>query len=288
MSTPRPDEPQAQGLAQVTALEPEPPDQQLPDVMGQINDFNSESKVHEDLWSRTKGLTDQVGQSAEAARSADMSSANADLDDKAIHAENADRAAPRPRQWLMAGGLLALDAVACYFAAQALGGSPAETLAWAGLFLALLGAGEVTLDLHREAHRGLWRWTACILVAFIALLGVLRFWFLATVGTEGLVTAGVGALLFTVATGGFVAIGYRVLRVAETSAAWRARRKAKAAAAAAALAHRRLDRLIGKRDGLARTYLGLIRTRLVKSSSAASLPLLERAIWAHLIGEEQS
>lgn len=103
-----------------------------------------------------------------------------------------------------------------------------------------------------------------------------------------MVTAGVGATLFTVATGGFVAIGYRVLRVAETNAVWQARRKARAAAAAAARAHRRLDRLIDKRNGLARTYVSLIRTRLVKSTSAADLPLVERAIWAHLTGEEQS
>ncbi|HWF79312.1 MAG TPA: hypothetical protein VN695_01935 [Streptosporangiaceae bacterium] len=291
MSTSRHEKPALPITDATTVLQPEPSGQrgaQLPGVMRQINDFNAEGRAHEDLWSRTRRMTDQVAQGTKAASDADSASANAELDHRATQAENPDRTAPRLRQWIVAGGTLALDGVACYFAAEALGGGQSETLVWAGLFLALLGAGEVTLDLYRDSHRVLWRWTACILVTFIMLLGVLRFWFLATVGVEGLVTAGVGATLFTLATGGFVVIGYRALRVAETHAGWRARRKARSSAGAAALAHRKLERLIDKRDALARAYLSLVRTRLVKSCQATELSLMERAIWTHLTDREQS
>lgn len=259
-----------------------------PDVMSSINDFNSEGRAHEDLWYRTRRMTDQLDHAEDAARKADSARANAELDHRAIQAENPDRTAHRLRQWMVAGGTLTLDGVACYFAAEALGGSPSETLAWAGLFLALLGVGEVVLDLCREQHRVLWRLTACTLATFITLLGVLRFWFIATVGTEGLVTAGTGAILFTLATGGFVAIGYRALRVAETYAAWRARCAVRSASRAAALAHRKVEQLTQRRDALARAYLSLIRTRLVKSCQAGQIQLMEQAIWAHLTGKERS
>ena len=287
MSTSRHEKPDLEATDATTAFHSEQRSK-LTDVLRQINGFNAESRAHEDLWSRTMRMTDQVGQDENTARKADSASANADLDYRAIQAENPDRTGPRPRQWLVAGGTLALDGVACYFAAEALGGDPSETLAWAGLFLALLGAGEVTLDLHRNSHRMLWRLTACVLVAFITLLGMLRFWFLATVGTEGLVTAGIGAILFTLSTGAFVVLGYRALRVAETHLAWRARRKARSSRGEAALAHRMVVRLAERRDALARAYLSLIRTRLVKSCPAGELPLMEQAIWAHLTGRERS
>lgn len=291
MSTSRHEKPDLDAADATTAFHPEQRgklDGRQTDVLRQINGFNAESRAHEDLWSRTRRMTDQVDQGEEAARKADSASANADLDHRAIQAENPGRTAPRPRQWLVVGGTLALDGIACYFAAEALGGDRSETLAWAGLFLALLGAAEVTLDLYRDSHRLVWRWAACVLVAFITLLGVLRFWFLATVGTEGLVTAGVGALLFTLSTGAFVVLGYRALRVAETHVAWRARRNARSSRSEAASAHRMVLRLTERRDALARAYLSLIRTRLVKSCQAGELPLMEQAIWAHLTGRERS
>jgi len=266
----------------------QPPTQRLPDVMQEILACNSESEGQEDLWSRTRLAADQVRQAEADAREADSNWANADLNHKALQAEYPERPAPRPRQWLIAAGTLMLDGVACYFAAETLGGSPAETFAWAGLFLALLGAGELTLDLYRETHRVLWRWTAFILGAFIVLLGLLRFWFLATVGTYGLVTAAIGASLFTLVTAGFVVIGYRALRVAETALTWMARRRAQACAKAAAQAHRRLSRLKALRDRLARAYLSRIRVRLIKTCTAAELPLMEHAVLAHLTGQELS
>lgn len=290
MSTPGPRKPETQATSQATGLQQDHRGQHadLLGVMRRIADFNRENGAHEDLWSRTRQLTDHVSHSEESVRQADTDWAYADLNYKAIQAENPERMAPRPRQWILAGGALALDGVACYFAAEALGGDPAETLAWAGLFLALLGAGEVTLDVYRDNHQVVWRWTAFVLGAFIALLGVLRFWFLAIVGVEGLVTAGTGAILFTLATAGFVVIGYRALRVAETAAAWQARRRARSCKKLAAQARRRLERLKIKRDGLARAYLGRIRIHLIKDCSASEFAELEQAIRSHLLGQEQS
>lgn len=241
--------------------------QPMPDVMAEIISFNSENDAHEDLWSRTRQATDQVGRAELAARQADTKWANADLSHKSLAAEYPERSASRPRQWIIAAGALALDAVACYFAAEPLGGSPAQTLLWALLFLALLGAGEFTLDLYRDTHPVLWRWTAAALGVFVGLLGVLRFWFLAAVGSEGLVTAVAGAFLFTMATAGFVVIGYRALRAAETSQAWRARRQVRTCRKTAEAAHRRVERLKLRCDRLAGAYLGRIRTRLIKNCS---------------------
>jgi hypothetical protein len=260
----------------------------MPDLMREIDSCNDASEAHEDLYSRTRLSADQLMEAEDEARRADSNCANADLNHKALQAEFPERTAPKLRQWLIAVGFLALDAVACYFAAQALGGSQDETVAWAGLFLALLGAGEIALDLYRDGHQILWRWTAFVLGAFIALLGVLRFWFLVTVGTEGLITALAGSILFTLATAGFVVIGYRALRVAETGQARGAKRKVRLRAAEAAAAHRKVVRLKAQRDRLARAYLKMIRIRLIKNCSASQLPLMEHAIWAHLTGEDRS
>ena len=71
---------------------------------------------------------------------------------------------------------------------------------------------------------------------------MLRFWFLATIGTGGLVPASAGVALFTAATAGFVYIGYRALRAAETPQARRARRAARKARLAAAPARARAER----------------------------------------------
>ena len=78
---------------------------------------------------------------------------------------------------------------------------------------------------------------------------VLRFWFLATIGTGGLVPAVTGASLFTVATAGFLSLGYRALRAAETPQAWHARRAARTACQAARAARATADR--DARDGTA-------------------------------------
>jgi hypothetical protein len=259
-----------------------------PDVIPEIRAWNAEGRANEDQWARTRLATDRVRHAKDDARQADSAWANADLHHKTLQAEHPDRTAPRLRQYLVAAGILALDGVACYFAAEAVGGSPDETLAWALLFLALLGTGELMLDLNREVHKVLWRWTASMLGTFVALLGVLRFWFLAVVSEAGMVSAGVGAILFTLATASFVVVGYRALRAAETGPAWRARCQARRRAKDAAAAYRDVERLKCERDNLARAYLSRLRTRLVQTCSADQLPQAERTVWEHLTGEDQS
>jgi hypothetical protein len=270
--------------ANVTSMRAEEPAAQgTPDVMREIIACNAASKAHEDLWSRTRQAADMTSQATTACRNAVAEQEEAELAYKARQAEDPERSAPCPRQWLIAGGTLALDGLACYFAAEALGAGQLQTLAWAALFLALLGAGEVVLDHFRDSHRAAWRWVAFILGGFIGLLGVLRYSFLVTVGAEGFVAAGAGASLFTVATAGFVIIGYRALRAAETGPMWKARRHAGACAKAAAAAHRGLERQIARRDRLARAYLNCIRARLVLTCTDSQIQAMERAVWAHLV-----
>jgi hypothetical protein len=268
----------------VTALRSE---QQLGlDVAQLVAEHNQRNKTHEKQYARTRQATDAARGAAAAARQADAARDDAEATHEAIQAEEPDRPAPRPRQWTIAGGALLLDGVACYFAAEALGAGQQETVAWAALFLALLGIGEIALDHYSEDHRAAWRSIAVGLGAFIGLLGVLRYSFLATVGTEGLAAAAIGTVLFTAATAGFVLIGYRALRLAEGSLAWRARRHLRAMERAAAEAHRRLDRIVARRDRLASAYLARIRLRLVRTCSSSDLAQLEQVLWAHLVGED--
>ena len=143
-----------------------------------------------------------------------------------IQAERPRRRSPLPRQVGLAAGTVAFDGVACCFAAQALNGGQDSTLIWTVLFLAVLAGGEIGLDFYRDRNLHTWRILAWIISAFVVLLGVLRFWFLAVIGADDLVAAFTGAVLFTVVTAGFMTVGYRTLRAAETPQAWRARRAA--------------------------------------------------------------
>jgi hypothetical protein len=273
----------------VTALRSGQPDTETEiSVMAEIREFNADNEAHEDLWARTRQAADLVSQATADAERAERARRAAELAYKTVQAEHPDRRAPRPRQWLIAAGALALDAVACFFAAEALGGSITETLVWAALFLAVLGVGELALDHYRETHRTAWWWIASVLSAFIVLLGVLRFSFLDTVGSVGQFAALAGAALFTLATTGFVIAGYRALCLAETSQTWRARRAWRDRVAAAAAARRVLDRYIARRDRLACAYLTRLRSRLLRSPSARELGLVEGAIMAHLTGQDQT
>lgn len=273
---------------QVSALYPDQQERRPDDVARLIVDFNRSSKAHENLWARTRQAADGAEGAEARVRAADDDLADADLAYQAAQAEHPDRTAPRLRQYLIAAGALALDGVACYFAAEALGGAQPESLAWAGLFLVLLGAGEIAMDYCRDGHRGLWRAIAAILAVFIILLGLLRFSFLAVAGQDGLIGALTGASLFTIATAGFVIIGYRVLRVAESGATWRARRAVRTAAAAATAERRALAEHVRRRDSLANAYLSRIRTYLIQACSASHLRLAEKAVHAHLIGGDPS
>jgi hypothetical protein len=120
---------------------------------------------------------------------------------------------------------------------------------------------------------------------FVILLGTLRFWFLATTGTGGLMPAIAGAYLFTVAAAGSLALGYRALRVAETPSAWRARRQACKARQAARATHAAADRDAAKRDRLIDAYLGQVRPQLLTTCPAERQLAIESGVRKHILGE---
>jgi hypothetical protein len=204
----------------------------------------------------------------------------------AIQAEDPDRRAPRTRQLAIAGITVMLDAVACNFAAQALGNDQLQTGAWTALFLAGLAGGEVALDHYRDRNRRVWRALATGLAGFVAGLGVLRYSYLITVGADSPLAALVGAVLFTVATGLFVAAGYWALRGAETSRAARARRQARRAEKEARASREQLARRLRDRDRLVDAYVVRLKACLLQGYPAIQMSQIEAALREHLIGKE--
>jgi hypothetical protein len=137
---------------------------------------------------------------------------------RTVQAQHPHRRAPLPRQAILALITVALDGVACYFAAQALDVSQSATWVWTGLFLAVLAGGEVALDFYRDRNLRVWMALVTLTGILVTLLGILRFWFLAAIGTDGLVPSITEVFLFTAVTAGFLYLGYRALRAAETPA----------------------------------------------------------------------
>lgn len=256
------------------------------DVAEPVREFNASNQAHEDLWARVHQAGDAVRRGVDDRDAAQVRARQARDFYLAVQAEHPHRRAPLLRQALLAACTVALDAVACWFAAQALDEDQAETLLWTVLFLAVLACGEVALDYFSERSARAWRLLAGGLLAFVAGLGVLRFLYLATVGGAGTVTALVGAGLFTAATLGFLAIGYRALRAAERFPAWQARRRSRQAERDAAAASRRVARLLRERDRLVDAYLSRIRVGLLGKCSAGQLPQLESALREHLTGRD--
>src|SRR5215472_17299466 len=148
MSRQPPEEP-----VRMAAVPTEPASQApaLLDPAGVVREFNTLNPQHEALGTRIVHMVDAARHLGEQAR----------------QAADPERRVPRWRQLLLAGGTLSLDAVACYFAAQALGNGQDETLAWTALFLAVLGAGEFALDFYRDRHRRVWRYIAIGLGGFV-------------------------------------------------------------------------------------------------------------------------
>jgi hypothetical protein len=258
--------------------------QALPDVAKAIREFNASNQAHATLWARARHAADAVRhsiaeesrawQAAEEARDAHL----------AVLAEHPHRRACLHYQLIIAALAIALDGVACWFAAQALGGGQLETMVWTGLFLAVLGSAEVALDYYSDRNRRTWRMALAGLSAFIAGLGVLRFDYLVTVGTTGSGAAVVGAVLFTTATAGFVVIGYRALRAAETVPAWKARRHARRVTRAAEAARERLAAQVAERNRLVDAYVSRIRATLLDACTLDQLPQLEAILRLHLCG----
>ncbi|MBV9384081.1 MAG: hypothetical protein JOY82_09880 [Streptosporangiaceae bacterium] len=258
----------------------------LPDVAEAVRDFNESNQAHEDTWTRAHQAADMVRRGTGEERLAQQDAREAREFHLAVQAEHPHRRASLLRQAIVAALTVGLDAVACWFAAQALGNGQLETLFWAGLFLAILASGEIALDYYSDRNRKAWRLLVLGLVLFVAGLGVLRFLYLATVGTNGAAAALVGATLFTAATSGFVLIGYRALRAAEKFPAWQARRRARQAAREAAAAGARLAGYVAERDRLVDAYVSRIRVFFLKTSTSSQLALMEAAVRAHLSGRD--
>ena len=265
---------------------PHVPDEGPPvDVTALIRQVNEFNEAIEDLYLRTRQAADIAKRSDQAVEQAAMVAETAKFAHGIIQAEHPQRRAPLPRQRFYALLTVISDGVACYFAAQALGGNQDTTFVWAVLFLVVLAVGEVALDFYRDRYRRAWRTVAAVLAAFVGALGGLRFWFLATVGVGGLIPAALGAALFTAVTAGFLFVGYRALRLAETRQAFRARRWARTAAQAARAARADADRNTHDRERLIDAYLFQVRRRALKLPPAQQ-QAVEKAVRRHLLGEE--
>ena len=258
------------------------------DVTAMIRDFNASNEAVQDLYTRTRQAADAATRSGRAADLAAMTAETAKIAYQIIQAEDRQRRAPLLRQRCYAAVTVALDGVACYFAAQALGGSQDATLIWTVLFLAILATGEVALDFYQDRDRRAWRTILTVLVVFIAGLGILRFWFLAVIGTDGLIPAALGAALFTTVTAGFLFVGYRALRMAETPQACRARRWVHSTAQAVQAARNNAERNVRDRDRLVDAYLAQARRRILDLCTDVQLPAVENGVRRHLVGGDQA
>lgn len=254
------------------------------DVAGVIRQLNESNDALEDQYVRARAAADRAARAEEAAEQAAAIARDAKVAHQAIRAEQ-HRHAPLPRQIMLALLTVALDGVACYFAAQALDSSQDTTLVWTLLFLAALASGEVGLDLYWDQHKLAWRYLAAFLGGFVALLGVLRFRYLATTQVGDPAAAVVGAALFTAVTAVLVFFGYRALQAAETPRAWQARRRARAARLFAQAARESADRDAEHRDQLVDAYLGQVRLVALRTCADGQLALLEAAARDHLLGK---
>jgi hypothetical protein len=249
-----------------------------------IRDVNASNEEVENQCLRARRAADVATRSGCAADRGTIAARAAEVAYETIQAEHPRRRASLPRQVMFAFYTIALDGVACYFAAQALDGNQDATLVWTGLFLAVLAGGEVALDFYRDRNKRAWRALVLVIGFFVVLLGTLRFWFLYTVGVGGLVPTLAGALLFTGATAGFLAVGYRALRIAETPSAWQARRKARRERQVAQALHEAAHRDAAERDRLIDAYLGHVRRQVLRTCALEEQLATESAVREHLSG----
>ena len=249
-----------------------------------IRDLNASDKTVKEQCLRARRAAGIATRSEHAAEQAAARARRAEDAHRAIQAGQPHRRAPLPRQVTLALGTVVLNGVACYAATQALGGSQAAALAWTGLFLAVLAGGEAALGFCRDRSERAWRALVMVTGLLVILLGGLRLWFLAATGT-GPVPAITGACLFMVATAGFLALGYRALRVAETPPAWRARRQACKAGQAARIARAVAGRNAAERDRLIDAYLGHVRRQVCKTCPSGRQLAVESGVRKHLLGK---
>jgi len=263
-------------------------DSALPEVAEVVRYFNESNRAHQSLWERVRQAGDIVSRADQRHRDAVGSAAQERAAHLAIQAEHPERKAPFARQLAIAGLTVALDAIACWFAAQAVGDDQLQTLIWAGLLLAVLALGEVALDYYRDRSMRAWRLVLAGLAAFVLGLGALRYLFLSTVDVTGTGTALVGAVLFTAATAAFLLVGYRALRAAEKASAWKARRAVRRAERLVDQAAERLTAFLDEQHRLVDAYLSRIRDTLLDICNSSQLGHMEHALRKHLCGSGQS
>lgn len=248
-----------------------------------IREVNESDDVLEDQYLRAREAADLAARSSLAAAQARAAARQARIAHQAIQAEQPKRRGSRPRHLLLALATIALDGVACYFAAQALNGDQRSTEIWTALFLTILAVGEFALDhYHQERHRRMWQLCALFVAAFVIALGCLRYSFLATINPDAPMAAVTGAVLLTAVTAGLLFSGYQCLRTAETRRTWRARRDARRARNALRAAKEDEARDAETRETLASAYLWQIRR------IAHLTPGFEAAVRAHLTGRAGS
>jgi hypothetical protein len=249
-----------------------------------IRDVNASSEEVENQCLRARRAADIATRTACAADQATTAASAAEVAYQAVQAEHPRRRASLPRQLMLALYTVAMDGVACYFAAQALDGTQDARVVWTGLFVAVLAGGEVALDFYRDRGKRARRALVFIIGLVVVLLGTLRFWFLYTVGVGGLVPTLAGVLLFAGATAGFLAVGYRALRIAETPSAWQARRKARRERQVARAVREAAARDGVERDRLIDAYLGHVRRQVQGTCALKEQLATESAVREHLSG----
>ena len=160
-----------------------------------IGDVNASDQAAENQFLRARqaaGIAARTERTAEHAVAKARTAEDAHL---AIQAGHPRRRAALPRQMTLALGTVVLDGLACYTAAQALGGSLDATLAWTGLFAGVLAA-EAALGFNSDHGERAWHVLVTLTGFLVILLSAVRFWFLAATGTGGPVPVIAGACLF--------------------------------------------------------------------------------------------
>jgi hypothetical protein len=242
------------------------PSGKRPTSLGIINAFNASHKDAVRLYKQTRrasqGAHDTVGHAAAAVAAETVAQTAHDLSEES----DTRRHGPLPRRYLAVIAAVALDAIACYLAAQVFGGDQTSTLLVTALLLAGLAGGEIWLDFtSRRAHQQpngagnlAWQAVACGLGLFVIALGVLRYDYLLTV--DGNVTSALlGAVLLSVITGGLVVLGYLTLRGTESVDMFIKRRRARRAERATQAAQAAILDADRDRNNLAKRYLSQIQ-----------------------------
>ena len=107
-----------------------------------------------------------------------------------------------PRQVILALTTVAMDGVACYFETSPRR-QPGRDACLDDAIPGRAGWRGGRYDFYRDRSLRAWQVLATLTGGFVGLLGILRFWYLVTIGRGGFVPAIVGAGLFTAATAAF-------------------------------------------------------------------------------------